>query len=144
MAYERLIKQGRIKSYNASEQEIRSLLEIAARDLSTAEGVLSIDPNWAYNISYNAMLQSSRALMLRKGYRPRGSSQHATVVQFIKETLGKEYSDSVALFDQLRRKRNRTVYETALLIGAKEAKEALVLAQEFVILLTDLISQREV
>jgi uncharacterized protein (UPF0332 family) len=73
MAYERLIKQGRIKSYNASEQEIRNLLEIAARDLSTAEGVLSIDPNWAYNISYNAMLQSSRALMLRQGYRPRGS-----------------------------------------------------------------------
>lgn len=89
------------------------------------------------------MLQSSRALMLRKGYRPRGSSQHATVVQFIKETLGKEYSDSVALFDHLRRKRNRTVYETALLIGAKEAKEALVLAQEFVNLLTELISQKE-
>ena len=143
MAYERLIKQGRIKSYNASEQEIRSLLKIAARDLSTAEGVLSIDSDWAYNISYNAMLQSSRALMLRKGYRPRGSSQHATVVQFIKETLGKEYSDSVALFDQLRRKRNRTVYETAMLIGAKEAKEALFLAQEFVNLLTDLISQKE-
>ena len=143
MAYERLIKQGRIKSYNASEQEIRNLLEIAARDLSTAEGVLSIDPNWAYNISYNAMLQSSRALMLRQGYRPRGSSQHTTVVQFIKESLGNEYSDSVALFDQLRRKRNRTVYETALLIGAKEAKEALVLAQEFVNLLTDLISQKE-
>ncbi len=81
--------------------------------------------------------------MLRKGYRPRGPSQHATVVQFIKETLGKEYSDSIALFDQIRRKRNRTVYETAMLIGTNEAKEALVLAQEFVIFLTDLISQKE-
>ena len=83
MTYESLIKQGRMTAYTSSGKEIENLLEIAKRDLSTAKSMVEIDPDWSYKISYNAMLQSSRALMLRKGYRPRGSSQHATVVQFI-------------------------------------------------------------
>ncbi len=71
MTYERLIKQGRIKAYKTSEKEIQSLLKLAQRDLSTAESIVEVNPDWSYNISYNAILQSSRALMLRKGYRPR-------------------------------------------------------------------------
>lgn len=141
MAYEKLLKQGWIKNYDASEQEIQSLLEIASRDLSTARSIVSIDPDWAYNISYNAMLQSSRALMLRMGFRPRGSSQHATVVQFVHKTIGKEHKDFTALFDQMRRKRNRAVYETAKLVGEKETIETLSLAHDFVTLLRDLINQ---
>lgn len=141
MTYERLIKQGRIKTYDASEKEIRSLLEIASRDLSTAKNMVSINPDWVYNISYNAMLQSSRALMLRMGFRPRGSSQHATVVQFVNKTIGKEHKDFTALFDQMRRKRNRAVYETAKLVGEKETIETLSLAHDFVTLLRDLINQ---
>ncbi len=141
MTYEGLIKQGLIKAYNASEKEIRSLLEIASRDLSTAENMVSINPDWAYNISYNAMLQSSRALMLRKGFRPRGSSQHATVVQFVKQTIGEEHRNLAALFDQMRRKRNRLVYDVASLVGKKECEEALSLAHEFVALLNNLINQ---
>lgn len=141
MAYEKLLKQGRIKNYDASEQEIQSLLEIASRDLSTARSIVSIDPDWAYNISYNAMLQSSRALMLQMGFRPRGSSQHTTVVQFVNKTIGKEHKDFTALFDQMRRKRNRAVYETAKLVGEKETIETLSLAHDFVTLLRDLINQ---
>lgn len=141
MTYEKLLKQGRIKNYDASEQEIQRLLEIASRDLSTARSIVSIDPDWAYNISYNAMLQSSRALMLRMGFRPRGSAQHATVVQFVNKTIGKEHKDLTALFDQMRRKRNRAVYETAKLVGEKETIETLSLAHDFVTLLRDLINQ---
>ena len=143
MTYERLIKQGLIKAYSASEKEIRSLLEIASRDLSTAENMVGINPDWAYNISYNAMLQSSRALLLRKGFRPRGSSQHATVVQFVKQTIGEEHPNLVALFDQMRRKRNRLVYDVASLVGEKEFAEALSLAHKFVALLNNLINQEQ-
>ena len=104
-------------------------------------GSRPIDPNWAYNIAYNALLQSSRALMLRKGFRPRGSAQHATVVQFVKEILGKDHSRLVTLFDQMRRKRHRIVYETARLVGEKEAQEALDLAREYVHLLSELVTK---
>ncbi len=39
--------------------------------------------------------------MFNDGYRPRGSDQHATVVEFIEERLGNEYSHQVRLFDQM-------------------------------------------
>jgi len=80
MPYEELLNRGRIRPYAASGKEIESLLSIAKRDLSTSEAILSEDPDWSYNIAYNAILQSSRALMLSKGFRPRGEGQHVTVV----------------------------------------------------------------
>jgi uncharacterized protein (UPF0332 family) len=74
-------------------------------------------------------------------FPPRGSAQHATVVQFVKKTIGKEHKDLTALFDHMRRKRNRAVYETAKLVGEKETIETLSLAHDFVTLLRDLINQ---
>jgi uncharacterized protein (UPF0332 family) len=110
------------------------------RDLSTAEAILSEDPDWSYNIAYNAVLQSSRAFMFSKGFRPRGEGQHATAVRFIRETLGQEFNDLVEIFDQMRRKRNRIVYEMTSLVGNKEAKEILAIARRFVSLMSDLIA----
>lgn len=123
--------------------ELRNIIlkTVGAGDLSTAESTIEVNPDWAYNISYNAMLQSSRALMLRKGYRPREPSQHATVVQFIKQTAGDEHRNLAAFFDQMRRKRNRLIYDAANLVGKKECQKALSLAHELVALLNNLIKQ---
>ncbi len=73
MPYEELQQQGRIKAYAARPAEIKRLLQVAGRDLGTAERNLAGDPDWAYTIAYNAILQAARALILAKGYRPRGS-----------------------------------------------------------------------
>ncbi len=70
MTYKSLIKQRRIKAYDANEKEIQRFLEIASWDLTTAESTIEVNPDWAYTISHKAMFQSSRALMLQKGYRP--------------------------------------------------------------------------
>jgi uncharacterized protein (UPF0332 family) len=133
MTYENLIQRRRIQTYKASESEIQGLLEIAARDLSTAQSILNSNADWAYNIAYNAMLQ--------KGFRPRGSNQHATTTEFIRETFTSKHKNLAVYFDQMRRKRNRLVYETAKLVGEKEAEQALALAQEFVRVITTLISK---
>lgn len=53
MAYERLLQQGLIRSYRAKPQEVDRLLQVAARDLSTAGKILSDDADWAFNIVYN-------------------------------------------------------------------------------------------
>lgn len=92
-------------------------MRVAARDLVAAERNLRDDPDWAYSIAYNAVLQAARALVLAHGFRPRGAEQHATVVQFIEETLGEKYGSQIALFDQMRRKRHRVVYEMAGLVS---------------------------
>lgn len=140
MPYERLIKSNRIKPYRASQPEIKQLLQLAKRDLSAAVRNLEEAPDWAYSIAYNSVLQAGRALMFFEGYRPRGGEQHATVVEFVEERLGIDYTAQVQLFDQMRRKRHRAIYEVAGLISKKEAEQAITFAKEFVERITEIIT----
>ena len=114
------------------------MLQVAARDLSTASKILSDDTDWAFNIMYNAVLQAARALVLHEGFRPRGAGQHRTIVLFCREALGPQCRRQVALFDQMRRKRHRLVYEAVGLVSHQEAEQALAFAGAFV---DDLILQ---
>lgn len=66
--------------------------------------------------------------MFSQGYRPRGKDQHRTVVRFTELTLGYEYPQQMALFDQMRRKRNRLIYEAVGLVSRQEAEQALAFA----------------
>jgi uncharacterized protein (UPF0332 family) len=143
MAYERLLQQGLIRPYRAKPQEEERLLQVAARDLSTAGKILSDDADWAFSIVYNAVLQAARALVLHEGFRPRGAGQHRTIVLFCQEALGPEYRRQVALFDQMRRKRHRLVYEMVGLVSHQEAEQALGFARAFVDELTLRITGRE-
>ncbi|MGE5264134.1 MAG: HEPN domain-containing protein [Acidobacteriota bacterium] len=142
MPFEQLIQQNRIKAYKARPEEIRRLLQVAARDLATAEHNLPEDHDWAYGIAYNAVLQASRAFMLAKGYRPRGGEQHSTVVQFVEEALGKKYVSQIALFDQMRRKRHRIIYEMTGLVSKQEAEQGVTFAKKFVEEIRLLISKQ--
>jgi uncharacterized protein (UPF0332 family) len=132
MAYEKLLQEGRIRPYRARPQEVTQLLQLAARDLATAGKLLGEDADWTFNIVYNAILQAMRALMLAEGFRPRGAEQHWTIVLFAREALGPPYRRRVDLFDQMRRKRHRLVYEMVGLVSLQEAEQALALAAEFV------------
>jgi uncharacterized protein (UPF0332 family) len=132
MPYEKLLKQGRIKRYKARPREVERLLQVAIRDLATAEKVLPEDLDWTFNIVYNAVLQAARALMLHEGYRPRGEGQHRTVVQCCELALGPDFKPQIALFDQMRRKRNRLIYEVVGLVSRREAEQVLAFAQVFV------------
>ena len=132
MPYERLLQQGRIRRYQAKPQEVTRLLQVAARDLATADKLLPEDVDWAFNIVYNAVLQAARALVLHEGFRPRGAGQHRTIVLFCQEALGPEGRRQVTLFDQMRRKRHRLVYEMVGLVSRQEAEQALIFAKAFV------------
>lgn len=140
MPYDRLLKSNRIRSHTANQNEIKQLLQLAIRDLSTATRNLDEAPDWAYSIAYNSILQAGRALMFYDGYRPRGSEQHATVVEFVEERLGAAYTAQVQLFDQMRRKRHRVIYEVAGLVSRQEAEQAIAFAQEFVDKITEIIT----
>jgi uncharacterized protein (UPF0332 family) len=143
MPYERLIKTGRIKPYTTRSSEIQQLLQVAYRDLNTAEKNLENAPDWAYSIAYNSVLQASRALMFNEGYRPRGGEQHITVVEFIEEKLGPAHTNQVRLLDQMRRKRHRVIYEVASLVSQTEAKQAIAFAEKFVKEIAEIITSRE-
>ena len=132
MAYESLLKAGRIKAYKKNKKEIERLLSLVDRDLEAAERNSRDAPDWAYTIAYNAVLQTCRAMMFSEGYRPRGPNQHPSEVMFVRKKPGKPFEAQVNLFDQMRRKRHRVIYDTAGLISVKEAEQAVKFSQRFV------------
>lgn len=132
MPYEQLIRNGSLKPYQAVKTEIMQLLKIAARDIRAARRNLNDDPDWAYNMSYNALLQASRALLLNEGYRTRGGEAHITVIEFMREKMGSSYSSQINQFDQMRRKRHRLVYETSGIVSKAEAQSNIDFCEGFI------------
>jgi hypothetical protein len=77
-----LKRQGLIKSLPVDQKKIEAARALALRDVATTRTLLDSNQDWAYNITYNTVLQAGRALMFSKGYRPDGTNQHISVVKF--------------------------------------------------------------
>ena len=97
MPYETLLAEGRITRQAPQPSTIRELLLLAERDAGVADQTLKVDPDWAFNIAYNAVLQAARTFMMKQSFRPRGPDQHAPVVSFLKEALGNAFVEEVPL-----------------------------------------------
>lgn len=129
MTIEDLEHEGLIRRLPADPRRVEEGLALATRDLAVAGSMLAVDPDWAYAIAYNAMLQAARALLFADGFRPAGRNQHVAVVRFVAARIG---SEEATALDRLRRKRHITVYDTAGTIGETEAHAAVVRANAFV------------
>ena len=129
MSLDSLMQGGYIKKLPISKSKVEDTLSLAKRDITTAKSILDKNNDWSFSIAYNAMLQSIRALMFSKGYRPTGTNQHITVVRFAELFLDEEI---VIIFDRMRRKRHSTVYDTAGTISKREAENAVDTAEKLV------------
>jgi uncharacterized protein (UPF0332 family) len=125
-----LEREGLIKKIPIAERKVKDSFNLAKRDIETAKSILKDNPDWAYTIAYNSILQISRALMFSMGYRPHGQTQHVSVVRFIEAVLGEEHTTLVLAIDRMRRKRHIAVYDTAGTISTKESKNAIKRAVE--------------
>lgn len=97
--------------------------------------------DWALAIAYNSMLQAGRALMFSKGYRPAGAYKHVGVIEFVHDIFGKEISDRlIFIFNKLRKKRHRAVYDEPDIISGDEAEYAIKTAEEFVSKVREILS----
>jgi uncharacterized protein (UPF0332 family) len=117
------------KKLPVDARKVRDGLLLAQRDITTAKNILHQDADWAFNIAYNAILQTLRAFMFSKGYRPDGSNQHVSVVRFAELYFER---DRVIIFDRMRRKRHSSIYDAAGTISSNEAKTAITTAEEIV------------
>ncbi|CEA14143.1 HEPN domain-containing protein [Methanobacterium formicicum] len=121
-----LEKEGYIKKLSPDFRRVQNSLSLARRDVDTAMRILDeSDYDWAFNISYNSMLQSIRALMFNRGYRPSSKNSHIAVVKFTEIVLGKDYS---ICLDRIRRKRHRAVYDLTGTISKSEAHHVVKMA----------------
>ena len=113
---------------------VGNALQLAKRDLKTAENVFNDkDYDWAFAISYNAMLQAGRALMFSEGFRPKEEHKHVSVVEFVRTKFGSQFADKILfMFNKIRKKRHVAVYEQVNIISKEEATSTLGVATEFV------------
>lgn len=131
MNFEELENKGLIRKIEFKEEAVSELIELAERDLKTAKKVLKQDLDWAFNIAYNSMLQSSRALMFFHGFRAVGKDQHLTVENFVSIALGKKFREKINAFDRIRRKRHIATYDRAGIVSNYEANYSILTAKEF-------------
>jgi uncharacterized protein (UPF0332 family) len=133
MAYEDLLNRGLIKPFAAGSAQSASRLALAKRDIKAAEAMLAIDRDWAFSMAYNAILQATRALMFANGFRPAaGEGQHKTAVEFAEIALGEKFHDDIYIFDKMRSKRHRVIYDALGLVSLEEVRQAFAFAVRFV------------
>jgi len=132
MIYDELLRSGRIREEKVSRLSVRQALERAERDLQVAARLIAEDLDWAFAISYNAVLQASRAYMFAQGYRPASAEGHKNTFAFMRIALGKEHEELITYFDRMRVKRNQATYDVAGLITETEAQNLLEKARDFV------------
>lgn len=132
MGLKGLESQGLIEKIKFSDKQILSNLKRAGKDLLTAKANLEIDEEWAYTISYHAMLRAGRALMFFMGYRPKGKDQHKTVVDFCADILGEDFKTLTDRFNRMRVKRHDFIYEPERPISQTEAVNSFESAEKFV------------
>lgn len=119
---DKLEKEGYIRKLPPDHRRVENSLQLAHRDLETALKMLDQDQDWSFNIAYNSILQSIRALMFHEGYRPSSRKSHLAVVKFTELVLGEEES---FYLDRMRRKRHQAVYDTVRIVSRTEALNAI-------------------
>ena len=131
--YEKLLNRGLIKPFKASGPQIISRIQLAKRDIKVARTTMAHDRDWAFSIAYNAILQATRALMFAEGFRPAaGEGQHKAAVQFAEIVLGDKFQDEIYIFDKMRSKRHRVIYDVSGLVSQAEARQAFDFAVRYV------------
>jgi len=132
MGIDELLRKRKIHRHRPSQEEIERTLQLADRDLRMARLTMAEDWDWAFSIAYNAVLQSSRAYMYSRGFRPAAEQGHKNTFAFMRATLGDEFSSMIGYFDRMRTKRNQAIYDVAGLITEEEARSILKNAVAFV------------
>jgi uncharacterized protein (UPF0332 family) len=141
MTIDQLLEEHRIRREAIAPASIQAALSRARSDLTTAESMLDRDPRWAFSIAYHAVLQASRALMFRHGFRPASHESHANTFAYLRCAVGDEKQSLVAFFDRMRVKRHQAVYESADSITKTEAEALIAQAQEFIAWVAEAVTE---
>lgn len=122
----------RFKDHSYRPEEIKGHLEGARKKLKAAYKIADLDEESSYELSYEAMLKASLALILRHGKRPRSQvGHHIAIIEMASFLLGGESADLIRSFDEMRRNRNSFLYGGDLFASDHEVKDALQVAKQY-------------
>ena len=133
MNLEELLNEGFVEEFESTPELVGQAIQSAEKDLKTARDVLGAgNCDWAYVIAYNSMLQAGRAFMFNLGYRPKGENKHLSVVKFASAEMPMKTIPLVNLFNKMRERRHKVVYEVRDTVSESEAEGAIKKAEEFI------------
>lgn len=131
MTYEELVKDKAIEPIEANKGEIADHLRKARHDIEIAQNVVAVDSDWAFAIAYNGILQTALAFMYHKGYRPKGEAKHYNTFRFLEASFPKTYTTKINRLQNLRKKRNKAIYQAVGLVSEDEVKDIIAFSVEF-------------
>ncbi len=130
---EELLNNGMLEKFESAPELVEQSLQSAEKDLKAAKDVFGTNNfDWAYVIAYNAMLQAGRSFMFNSGYRPKGENKHVAVVNFASAEMPMKAIPLVNLFNKMRERRHKLVYEVRDTVSESEADGAIKKAEEFI------------
>ncbi len=129
-----LLNKGLVEKFQSDSTQVTNEMKIANKDLISAKKMLTIQEwGWAHNAAYNAMLQTGRALMFSKGYRPKSSEHHMAVISFTEAVYSTKFpSEILQAFDRARSRRNESMYDRVDSISENQGKNLVDKAEVFV------------
>ncbi len=131
-------EKGLIRKTVASNEQASASLKKARVMLEEARGDFEDERfNSTIVVAYLALLNASRAVLFRDGYRERS---HACVARYLEaKYAGKIPKDYIDLLDYYRETRHEVQYETDYFAEAEAAKEIIEFAEKFVKLIENLL-----
>lgn len=141
--FREFIDKGLIKEEKIDFGQVVKVIAKARRSIKSAKVIFEDDDyEGSYQLAYEAMLLSGRALVFSYDYRPRAAGSHKIVVDFSEKVLGKKDAMMVFKFDRMRKNRHYLIYGAGLAISETEAKNAISTAKEFVSEIEKLIQKK--
>ncbi|MFH0818071.1 MAG: HEPN domain-containing protein [Candidatus Micrarchaeota archaeon] len=127
--FDQCVKEGLLKRIPPSKRQAEEQMKKAKVLLDEAKRDLKADaPNSAVMASYAAVLDASRALLFKDGYREKS---HACVTRYLEFKYKKELGAYIDLLDEYRDKRHKTQYSGEYYPTAQEATRMVSFAEEF-------------
>lgn len=143
MTWRKLLEEEKIQKKSISFAEVDRVLKKARKTLKSAKFLLKEDPESAFELAYEAMLVSARALMFLFGVKPRSVGAHTTTVEFCGLFLGKDYKLLVDKFDRARKKRHYLIYGTGIIISGTEAENLIKTAAGFIKMIEEIVNKNK-
>ena len=141
MSLKELLAAGRLRPHKTGSQEIEKLFAVVDRDMKDAR-VAGLSADRRFTIAYNAVLQTSRALLAARGYRTSGQGHHAAAFLALRSLLPKEHRPLLDYFDDCRSKRNLAEYTGSGVTSEQEAADLVKQAETFSRIVRKLIKKR--
>lgn len=131
--FQEFLDRGLIKEEKIDFIQVSRVLVKARRSAKSAK-VLFADGDFegSYQLAYEAMLLSGRALIFAHGFKPRAAGSHKITIEFVEKAFGKKEAVLVFKFDKMRKNRHYLIYGAGLSISETEAENAISSAKKFV------------